>query len=189
MAASVAASVVVLACLGSVRPGVSAACGAPSVTCGAAVVSSPGNDAGDAAASDRDLADQGRGEGKGKARGQSKGRGHAQAGPDEDARLAVSIDRDLSRRRVSAYYQRQGLPPGLAKRGSLPPGLEKQLRERGQLPPGLEKHMSSLPPDLVRELAPLPDGYGWRLIGRNLVVLRLGSNVIAALIPGVIDQR
>jgi hypothetical protein len=47
----------------------------------------------------------------------------------------------------------------------------------------------SLPPDLVRELTPLPDGYGWRVIGGDLVVLRLGANVIAALIPGVLGSR
>jgi hypothetical protein len=34
---------------------------------------------------------------------------------------------------------REGLPPGLAKRQTLPPGLRKHLRERGELPPGLQK--------------------------------------------------
>ena len=37
--------------------------------------------------------------------------------------------------RVIRDYQREGLPPGLAKRQSLPPGLAKQLRERGELRP------------------------------------------------------
>jgi hypothetical protein len=40
---------------------------------------------------------------------------------------------------VRHSVDREGLPPGLAKRQSLPPGLRKQVRERGHLPPGLEK--------------------------------------------------
>jgi hypothetical protein len=35
-----------------------------------------------------------------------------------------------------------GLPPGLAKRRSLPPGLAKHVRERGSLPPGLQKRLT-----------------------------------------------
>jgi hypothetical protein len=35
------------------------------------------------------------------------------------------------------YHDRgRNLPPGLAKRDQLPPGLERQLRVRGTLPPG-----------------------------------------------------
>ena len=37
-------------------------------------------------------------------------------------------------------YAGQGnLPPGLAKRDRLPPGLEKHLWKHGSLPPGLQK--------------------------------------------------
>ncbi len=51
------------------------------------------------------------------------------------------------------YYGRHdGLPPGLARKNRLPPGIQKHLLERGSLPPGLQK----------RVLA--PNGYrsGWR---------------------------
>lgn len=34
-----------------------------------------------------------------------------------------------------------GLPPGLAGRDRLPPGLERQLRETGSLPPGLQRQL------------------------------------------------
>src|SRR5215471_5571003 len=39
---------------------------------------------------------------------------------------------------ISGYYANpgRGLPPGLAKREALPPGLEKQLVRNGTLPPG-----------------------------------------------------
>ena len=42
------------------------------------------------------------------------------------------------------------LPPGLAKRDTLPPGLERQLQRNGKLPPGLEKR--ALPDELKRAL-------------------------------------
>ena len=44
------------------------------------------------------------------------------------------------------YGYGQGLPPGLAKRDRLPPGLEKHLLKHGSLPPGLQKKI---------------DPYGW----------------------------
>src|SRR5574341_1561384 len=40
---------------------------------------------------------------------------------------------------------KKGLPPGLAKRERLPPGLQKQLRRNGTLPPGLQKKLEPLP--------------------------------------------
>jgi len=37
------------------------------------------------------------------------------------------------------HDQGNNLPPGLAKKDRLPPGLEKQLERRGTLPPGLQR--------------------------------------------------
>jgi hypothetical protein len=151
----------------------------------AAAATSSGTEPAAAAA----IEEQGKGKGKGKSQAKARAKGREHAGPEDDERLAASIDRDRCRERASAYYSRHGLPPGLAKRESLPPGLEKQLRERGQLPPGLEKHLASLPPGLAADLPPLPPGYGWRLLGNDLIALRLGANVIAAFIPGVFGTR
>ncbi len=64
-----------------------------------------------------------------------------------------------------------GLPPGLAKRDRLPPGLEKQLRERGTLPPGLQKRVQPLPFDLERQLRRLPTGYRRVVIGRHVILM------------------
>src|SRR5690606_37311777 len=72
----------------------------------------------------------------------------------------VVID-EIERRLIASYYQRhydewehehgkgkkkgnKSLPPGLAKRDELPPGLAKQLARNGHLPPGLERR--NLPP-------------------------------------------
>src|SRR5207302_1565893 len=40
---------------------------------------------------------------------------------------------------------RGSLPPGLAKKNHLPPGLERQLQRNGTLPPGLQRRVQPLP--------------------------------------------
>jgi len=70
------------------------------------------------------------------------------------------------------YYSHQShLPPGLAKRDRLPPGLEHQLVVRGTLPPGLQKKMQPCPAELERMLPPPPPNYAHVVIGGNLVLL------------------
>jgi hypothetical protein len=77
---------------------------------------------------------------------------------------------------------REGLPPGLAKRESLPPGLERQLRERGKLPPGLDKKLQPLPADLARRLSPLPAGStrGW--LGDRVIEYDTRSGMVERII-------
>ena len=48
------------------------------------------------------------------------------------------------------------LPPGLAKRETLPPGLERQLQRNGTLPPGLQKRVQPLPQVCESQLGRLP---------------------------------
>ena len=77
-----------------------------------------------------------------------------------------------------------GLPPGLAKRDRLPPGLEKQLRRKGSLPPGLEKRFSSFPPELDARLGPIGPDYDRVFVsGRAAIVARIGSVVVDIFIP------
>ncbi len=108
------------------------------------------------------------------AQGKGKGKGKGRDAAAPSGRLFT----DDERRRISDWARRQptsNLPPGLAKRGgSLPPGLEKQLRRNGQLPPGLDKRQwSDFPPDLVAALPPLPPEYDRGFIaGRAAIVFR-----------------
>ncbi len=51
----------------------------------------------------------------------------------------------------------KSMPPGLARRDSLPPGLAAQLERNGTLPPGLAKR--DLPADLEQQLPPVQEGY------------------------------
>ena len=49
-----------------------------------------------------------------------------------------------------------GLPPGLAKRDQLPPGLQKHLWKHGSLPPGLQKKVGPAYYSPYPVYAPLP---------------------------------
>jgi hypothetical protein len=101
-------------------------------------------------------------------------------------RDAYVIDRDGHRRIVTEYFDREGLPPGLARRRSLPPGLARQLRERGQLPPGLQRRLVLVPRPLADRLPPGPSYYTRYFAGRDLIVVDRRTNRVAAIIPNVL---
>ncbi len=65
---------------------------------------------------------------------------------------------------------RSGLPPGLAKRDSLPPGLERQLKRNGTLPPGLQKRVQPLPDVCTARLPRLPRDWA-RVVLSGRVIL------------------
>jgi hypothetical protein len=116
---------------------------------------------------------------------QGRGRGHANGRGAVVSDQAVVIDRDGHRRIVRDYYRNNALPPGLAKRQSLPPGLEKQLRERGELPPGLQKRLTPVPAPLAARLPGLPPYYSRYFAGTDLLVVDTRSNRIVSVIPNI----
>jgi hypothetical protein len=63
------------------------------------------------------------------------------------------------------------LPPGLAERDRLSPGLERQLVVRGTLPPGLRRKMQRCPEDMEYHLPPPPPDCEHVLIGGHVVLL------------------
>lgn len=103
----------------------------------------------------------------------------ADQGPDYEIRFSHR-DRMLIR-----DYYRRNLPPGLAKKGRLPPGLEKQLYERGTLPPGLSGR--SLPHELEQRLSRLPDRYARIRLGMDVVLLDRNTRIIVDLIRDIED--
>lgn len=74
---------------------------------------------------------------------------------DKNTKIDVSFT-DKDKYIIRDYY-RHNLPPGLAKRSTLPPGLQKQLQRKGSLPPGLSAE--PLPQNLEHKLSHLPEGY------------------------------
>lgn len=79
-----------------------------------------------------------------------------------------------------------GLPPGLAKREKLPPGLERQLKERGKLPPGLQKKIQPLPPTLEKQLRILPTGYRRAVIAGNVIMMNERTAMVYDIIRNAI---
>ena len=132
----------------------------------------------------------------------AQGHGHGQAKKAEKAEKAKPkhkaddvkhgeddryvFDRDGHVRVIHDYFREGSVPPGLAKRQSLPPGLEKQLRERGELPPGLQKKWVGVPGNLSARLPPMPPFYHRYFAGDDLVVVDTRNNTIAYLIRDVL---
>ena len=110
---------------------------------------------------DRDDRDHGHGN------GHNKGHGHERY-----------VDRDGD---IRGWYRTHynHLPPGLAKRDRLPPGLERQLIVRGTLPPGLRGRMQPCPRELEVMLPLPPPNYVHVVIGGNLVLYNRANFQIA----------
>lgn len=89
---------------------------------------------------------------------------------------------DADRFLIRDYYRRH-LPPGLAKKNKLPPGLHKHIVRHGYLPPGLEGQR--LDRDIESRLAPLPEGYQRLRVGANILLIDASTRLVLDLITDV----
>jgi hypothetical protein len=103
---------------------------------------------------------------------------------------------EIEKRIIRSYYERayrdwaegghgkgkhgKDLPPGLARKGDLPPGLAKQLARNGTLPPGLAKR--GLPSDLVPLLPLRPDWQEVVIVDDKVLLIRRATNLILDVI-------
>ncbi len=71
-----------------------------------------------------------------------------------------------------------GLPPGLAKRDRLPPGLERQLQRNGTLPPGLQKRVQPLPGVCEGRLPRLPVDWRRVILGGRIILLGQANRIL-----------
>jgi hypothetical protein len=104
------------------------------------------------------------------------------------AALVATIISATERVLIGDYVQKaksshNGLPPGLAKRDRLPPGLQKQIQRNGSLPPGLAKR--GLPGDLRGQL-PHRRGQDYRVVGNDIVLIETATNVILDIMKNVL---
>jgi Ni/Co efflux regulator RcnB len=114
-----------------------------------------------------------RDDGDGRDEGHDHGHGH-----DHDRGRGRYADHD---RDIHDWYRSHysNLPPGLAQRDRLPPGLERQLVVSGTLPPGLRKKMQPCPRELEVMLPPPPPNYAHVVIGGSLVLVNRANFQIA----------
>lgn len=82
---------------------------------------------------------------------------------------------------------KSGLPPGLAKKEKLPPGLERQLREKGTLPPGLQKKIQPLPASLEKQMRLLPTGIRRVVVAGNVILMNEKTHMIYDMVRNVIQ--
>ena len=108
---------------------------------------------------------------------------------NENMRVSVAFN-EHDREKIKNYYKHsrkakksKKMPPGLAKKEHLPPGLQKHIKKHGQLPPGL--HKRSLPVDLEKGLSPLPKGYVRVKVGGDVVLMDEKTRVVVDVIWGV----
>src|SRR5258705_2166629 len=94
---------------------------------------------------------------------QGRGRGHAgkpekadKADKKDNNAGAIIVDRDGHLRIIREYAHGGSLPPRLAERESLPPGLRKQLHAGRALPPRLQQRLVAVPSPLLLRLPPSP---------------------------------
>ena len=85
----------------------------------------------------------------------------------------------------SQASNRKNLPPGLAKRESLSPGLERQLQRNGTLPPGLQRRIEPLPVALERQLPPLSQGTRRIVLAGHVILLEVSTSRILDLLRDV----
>jgi hypothetical protein len=103
---------------------------------------------------------------------------------NDDVRVDLHIS-DNDREAIEKYYKpssgnRNGSPPGLAKRGGhLPPGLAR----RDKLPPGLQGE--SLPRDLEGRLSRLPASCVRIRIGQDIVLMDRNTRVVFDVVYGI----
>jgi hypothetical protein len=95
---------------------------------------------------------------------------------DDDYRVLSTVQQ----RHISDCFSsgKAGLPPGLAKKDRLPPGLEKQLRRNGKLPPGLQKKIQPLDSRCQIGLPRLPDGWERVIYNDRVIVLDPAKRII-----------
>ncbi len=109
--------------------------------------------------------------------------------PNANAAQAPALDPNAShsfsardRRVIRSCFEenRADLPPGLAKRDSLPPGLERQLERNGTLPPGLEKRVRPLPEACEQQLQPLPNNLERVVYASRVMLIDSSSRILDA---------
>jgi hypothetical protein len=76
------------------------------------------------------------------------------------------------------------MPPGLAKKDKLPPGLQRQLENNGRLPPGLAKR--DLPTELEAQPPPLQEGTERLIVDNDVVLIHQATGVVLDMLRDIV---
>lgn len=95
-----------------------------------------------------------------------------------EARTFSAHDRRVIRSCFAEHAS--SLPPGLAKRETLPPGLERQMEKNGTLPPGLQKRVQPLPQVCEGQLTRLPGDLERVVYNRRVMLINADYLILDA---------
>lgn len=103
---------------------------------------------------------------------------------DDTTQVQISFS-TRDREHIYNYYRAraQHMPPGLAKKGKVPPGHRKRLERKGTLPPGIA--YKTLPGELERTLSRLPRGYIRIKVGTQVMILNQETDVIVDVLHDI----
>lgn len=121
---------------------------------------------------------EGKGKDKAKDKDKDKNRGHKQRDDERDGAGQLSVSIRYEQARSLAV---QG---GFTGYKPLPPGIRKNLARGKPLPPGIAK--KAAPPALLRQLPQRP-GYEWQVCGTDLVLVAVGTLIVAEVLKSVFD--
>jgi hypothetical protein len=105
------------------------------------------------------------------------------AGRGGHARIIFSDNDRLLIREYYAPRRYQGLPPGLAKQGKIPPGHARQMMRDGRLPPDVPYHY--LPRDLDGRLSRLPEDHVRVIVGTDIGIMNTRTRVVVDVIEDI----
>jgi hypothetical protein len=90
-----------------------------------------------------------------------------------------SLDIDIGRVRIVLGDNRQLIGPA----SPLPPGIAKNLARGKPLPPGIAKNFDSR----VASQLPHYDGYQWKQIGTDVVLVAIATGIVYEVLRNVLD--
>ena len=127
------------------------------------------------------------------AQGKSQGKGQGNSGQGKNevtteevvegvtAGVLGAVLSDDERKIINGYFHEH--PDSVGKVKELPPGIRKKLARGGTLPPGIAKQV--LPDGLHRQLPPR-DGQHYEVIGTDVVLVETATKVIVDVLRDVL---
>ena len=129
---------------------------------------------------------QGKGQNQSKSQGQDNSQGQARGSAkngDQEANGTAGITAGLVTAGITLTAARElALGSGLTGYAALPPGIAKNLGRGKPLPPGIAK--KTVPGAMLSRL-PVHPGYEWQVVGSDLVLLAIGTAMVADVLTGV----
>jgi len=95
-----------------------------------------------------------------------------------DPQVSVSVGISVGEAR------RLAVGHGLTGMRGLPPGIQRNLARGKSLPPGIARH--TVPGRLLNDLPRIPD-HEWRIAGRDLILIAIGTLIVVEILEDVFD--